>query len=53
MHPVRRPELRQISSETYVLSKPGTSMRLFLDAGDLEDLGNQIKLLTGDWKTVA
>lgn len=52
MHPVRRPELRQISSEVYVLTKPGTNMKLFLDAGDVEDLGAQIQLLTGTWKTV-
>lgn len=53
MHPVRRPELRQISSETYILSKPGTSIKLYLDAEDVEDLGEQIQLLTGAWKTVA
>lgn len=52
MHPIRRPELRQISSETFVLSKPGTRMKLFLDAEDVKDLGEQIQLLTRAWKTV-
>lgn len=53
MHPIRRPELRQISSETFVLSKPGTRMKLFLDAEDVKDLGEQIQLLTRAWETVA
>lgn len=42
MHPVRRPELRQISSDTFVLSKPGVSVRLYLDAGDLDSMQRQI-----------
>lgn len=45
MHPVRRPELRQISSETYVLSKPGISVRLYLDSDDLDSMQRQISAL--------
>ena len=52
MRPVRRPELKQISSDTFVLSKPGTNKKLFLNAGDVEDLGAQIQLFTTALKTV-
>lgn len=52
MHPVRRPEVRQISSDTFVLSKPGTNKKLFLDSGDVKDLGAQIQLFTTACKTV-
>ena len=52
MRTVRRPELRQISSDTFVLSKPGTNKKLFLDTEDVKDLGAQIQMFTTASKTV-
>lgn len=52
MHSVRRPELTQISSDTFVLSKPGTNKKLFLDAGDVKELGAQIQRFTTASKAV-
>ena len=45
MHPVRPPEIRQISNTTFVFKKPGVNTRIYLDSSDLEAMQQQISAL--------
>lgn len=45
MHPVRRPEIRQISRTTFEFRKPGVNTRIYLDSSDLDSMQRQISAL--------